>query len=171
MRYLFLALASTALLAGCGDSDDDQVISPPPNNRPVAMDASYTTQTDVAFTESFMASDEDGDALTFSLTGDMPKGSVVVNGDGTFTYTPPFEQTGSDAFMFTVSDGSQFTASATVNITIEVKQESFTDYSISAYQQSGSAMPLSVNGRAFTQDATSTAVYADLVASGSYQGN
>ncbi|WP_162131290.1 Ig-like domain-containing protein [Mycolicibacterium chubuense] len=60
------------------------------------------------------ATDPDRDDLTYSATGATAKGSVVVNSDGTFTYTPTqaarlvaFTTAGddTDSFTVTVSDG------------------------------------------------------------------
>ncbi|TKB55084.1 MAG: hypothetical protein E8D50_02520 [Nitrospira sp.] len=44
-------------------------------------------------------------------------GTVVSNGDGTFTYTPALNFTGTDTFTYTVSDGV-LTDTATVTITV-----------------------------------------------------
>ena len=45
-------------------------------------------------------------------------GSVVYNGDGTFTYTHNGSETTADSFTYTIDDGSGGTATATVNITV-----------------------------------------------------
>ena len=65
------------------------------------------------------ASDDDGDALTASLVaGSGPShGTVMVNADGSFTYTPNTGYTGSDSFQYAVSDGAEST-DATVTLTI-----------------------------------------------------
>ncbi|WP_290567007.1 Ig-like domain-containing protein, partial [Algiphilus sp.] len=44
-------------------------------------------------------------------------GSVVVNGDGTFTYTPNADFNGTDTFSYEVTDGQE-TASATVTVNV-----------------------------------------------------
>ncbi|MBO9695796.1 MAG: VCBS domain-containing protein, partial [Sphingopyxis sp.] len=46
------------------------------------------------------------------------KGSVVYNGDGTFTYTPTAGQEGSDSFTYMITDGDGDTATATVTVTL-----------------------------------------------------
>ena len=65
------------------------------------------------------SSDQDGDAITavagaLSTTGG---GSVAMNADGTFTYTPAAGFTGDDTFTFTVSDGALTnTGTATIHV-------------------------------------------------------
>ena len=41
-----------------------------------------------AGTPTINASDPDGDNVTYTVTGEPGKGSVIVNADGAFTYTP-----------------------------------------------------------------------------------
>ncbi|MDA9209414.1 cadherin-like domain-containing protein, partial [bacterium] len=65
---------------------------------------------------AFSGSDVDGDTLTFSFS-DPAKGSVVDNGDGTFTYTPDANANGSDSFTITANDGT-VDVTETVNVAI-----------------------------------------------------
>src|SRR5207245_2416974 len=46
-------------------------------------------------------------------------GSVVLNADGTVTYTPAANFNGSDTFTYTISDGHGATATGTVSITVK----------------------------------------------------
>ncbi|QCB53349.1 tandem-95 repeat protein [Sphingopyxis sp. PAMC25046] len=46
------------------------------------------------------------------------KGTVVYNGDGTFTYTPTAGQEGEDSFTYTITDGDGDTSTATVTVTL-----------------------------------------------------
>ena len=57
------------------------------NDAPVANATSATTSEDQDIVISLSGSDIDGDALTFSLSGDATNGSVVVNGSFA-TYAP-----------------------------------------------------------------------------------
>ncbi|MEW9922130.1 cadherin-like domain-containing protein, partial [Marimonas sp. MJW-29] len=45
-------------------------------------------------------------------------GTVVINGDGTVTYTPDADFNGTDSFTYTVSDGNGGTDTATVDVTV-----------------------------------------------------
>ncbi|MBQ1782189.1 MAG: type I secretion C-terminal target domain-containing protein, partial [Gammaproteobacteria bacterium] len=62
------------------------------------------------------ASDVDGDALSYVLGTSPANGSVVLNTDGTFTYTPNANYNGSDSFTVTVSDGQGGVVTSTVTI-------------------------------------------------------
>ena len=56
--------------------------------------------------------------LTFAKASDPAHGSVTLNADGSYTYTPAANFTGADSFTYTVSDGHGGTATATVTITV-----------------------------------------------------
>jgi VCBS repeat-containing protein len=64
------------------------------------------------------AVDADGDPLTAAFSTGPSHGSVTVNSDGSFTYTPATHFTGTDSFTFTVSDGTNTSAPATVAIDV-----------------------------------------------------
>jgi len=49
---------------------------------------------------------------------DPAGGSVILNPDGSFAYTPDAGFTGTDTFVYTASDGNGGTAIATVTITV-----------------------------------------------------
>ena len=65
------------------------------------------------------ASDAEGSPLTAVLvTGPANAASFTLNADGSFSYTPVADYYGSDSFVFRASDGSLFSQSATVTLTI-----------------------------------------------------
>ncbi|WP_148714755.1 tandem-95 repeat protein [Chitinolyticbacter meiyuanensis] len=64
------------------------------------------------------ATDVDGDPLSFSKGSDPAHGTVTVNPDGSWTYTPNANYNGSDSFTVTVSDGQGGTDTVTVNVGI-----------------------------------------------------
>jgi glycerophosphoryl diester phosphodiesterase len=67
-----------------------------------------------------VATDPDGDApLIFSLEDGPSHGSITVDADGTFTYTPVTGFSGTDAFTFKVDDGHGGWDVATQTLTIE----------------------------------------------------
>ena len=72
--------------------------------------------------------------LTASLVGLPSHGSVSVNSDGSFTYTPAVNYLGSDAFTYEASDGTSNSNPATVTITVTQYQQPTTratSYSLS----------------------------------------
>ena len=91
-----------------------------PNNPPVANNDSVSTAVNTAVNgnASTNDSDPDGDTLTYSVATNPTHGSVVLNANGTFTYTPTNGYSGADSFTYNVSDGKGGTASATVNVTV-----------------------------------------------------
>ncbi|WP_193745936.1 cadherin-like domain-containing protein, partial [Dickeya sp. MK7] len=62
-------------------------------------------------------SDVDGDALTVTAAS-AGHGTVVINADGTLTYTPNTNYSGTDTVTYTVSDGAGGTALGTLTVTI-----------------------------------------------------
>ena len=56
--------------------------------------------------------DVDGDTLAVTAASDGAHGTVVINGDGTLTYTPVADYHGEDSFSYTSSDGQGGTAMA-----------------------------------------------------------
>jgi hypothetical protein len=60
--------------------------------------------------------DPEGDRLTAEKTNDPPNGSVTLNPDGSFSYTPKPSFFGDDAFDYRASDPSGNSSTATVTI-------------------------------------------------------
>ena len=93
---------------------------PPPNRAPVAVNDTAVVDQDKSVTVNVLAndSDPDGNSLAVSSTTSPLHGSVVVNSNGTITYTPVAKFSGQDSFSYTISDGNGGSASATVNIQV-----------------------------------------------------
>ena len=95
------------------------------NDAPVAADDAYSVNEDavlnVAAVDGVQANDVDvdGDTLTATLVSLPSNGSVTLNGDGSFDYTPNADFFGADSFTYTVSDGSDASSETTVVITVE----------------------------------------------------
>jgi VCBS repeat-containing protein len=92
------------------------------NDTPVASNASRTTAEDSALTGNLVASDVDaGDTLTFVNVAGPSHGTVTVNADGSYTYTPAVNYNGPDSFTFKATDNAATPTdsnTATVSITV-----------------------------------------------------
>ncbi|MFA0482383.1 Ig-like domain-containing protein, partial [Vibrio splendidus] len=86
------------------------------NNSPVGDTVSFSTNEDTPVSGTLSASDEDGDSLSFTKATDPSNGSVVVDENGDWTYTPNENYNGNDSFTVVVSDGQGGTDTITVNI-------------------------------------------------------
>ena len=98
------------------------VVIVPANNAPVAVDDSFTAVEGIPFTSELgfndllsNDSDPDGDTLTVNTTpvSGPANGSLVLNADGTYTYTPNDNFNGTDSFVYEVMDGNGGAAQAT----------------------------------------------------------
>lgn len=61
--------------------------------------------------------DVDGDSVTYAKYQDPAHGTVTVNSNGTFTYTPEADFNGVDSFTYSATDGS-YTIGGVVTITV-----------------------------------------------------
>ncbi|QYU70303.1 TonB-dependent receptor [Leptolyngbya sp. 15MV] len=89
------------------------------NVPPVVGDDSETVAEDGVLngTVAGLASDGDGDALTFALVGGAPVG-LTFNVDGTYSYAPPADFNGSVSFQYRANDGAAFSNVGTVSIVV-----------------------------------------------------
>lgn len=81
----------------------------PVDDVPVANDASFTVDEDGSLTGSGVqvtAQNPDNEALSFAVLTQPLNGTVVMNDDGTFTYTPDPDFNGTDTFTYQVTDGT-----------------------------------------------------------------
>lgn len=100
-----------------GDAQDITVTVTDDGDAPVAAPANASGDEDTVITGVLTATDADGDNLTFSLADAPLNGDVVVDPDGSFTFTPDLDFNGEDTFTFTVSDGTLTdTETATISI-------------------------------------------------------
>ncbi|MFA5309344.1 MAG: Ig-like domain-containing protein, partial [Dehalococcoidales bacterium] len=100
-------------------------ITTPSNNAPVAVNNAYSADRNTALlvaAPGILANDTDanGDTLTAALTGSVSHGTLALNSNGSFTYTPATGYTGTDSFTYRANDGK--TNSNTATVTINVKE-------------------------------------------------
>ena len=100
----------------------------PANDNPVTVDSTGYLSEDTAFTSSVSATDVDGDSLSYVLDSGPANGSLAFNADGTYTYTPNEDYSGTDTFSYQVSDGQGGVDTATVTLDVsEVVEEANND--------------------------------------------
>ncbi|WP_188375416.1 Ig-like domain-containing protein, partial [Winogradskyella haliclonae] len=93
------------------------------NEPPVANDDTNTTEVDTPVSGTVLSNDfdPDGDPITVTGNTDPANGTVVVNPDGTYTYTPNPGFEGEDSFEYTICDDNTPTpACDTATVTIQV---------------------------------------------------
>ena len=108
------------------DYVDLAFIEPTENVNPVATGDSYSVVENNSLTVDINAgvlsndTDSNGDSLSVSSYDTAATvGSLTLNNDGSFSYTPVTDFTGTDSFSYTVSDGNGGidTATAYINVT------------------------------------------------------
>ncbi|MFG1342654.1 tandem-95 repeat protein, partial [Xanthobacter autotrophicus] len=96
----------------------------PVNDVPVAADDAYTVLEGatlaIAAGESLLANDRDveGDALSAVLVSGPAHGTLALNSDGSFTYTPEAGFNGADSFSYKTNDGSVDSTAAAVALIV-----------------------------------------------------
>ena len=142
----------------------------PTNDAPVATDDAYSVARNstliVGAAQGVLAndSDPDGDTITAQLVDDVAHGTLVLNADGSFTYTPVTDYQGLDTFTYRASDGQAVSNVATVTITVNSAPVATNDsYSVDEDQVLTVTAPQGV--LANDTDAEGDALTAELVAS------
>lgn len=94
------------------------------NAPPIANDDSYTTNKNTVLTvqagQGVFRNDSDDVSFTlqsYDATG-TNGGTIAMNGNGSFTYTPPSGFAGIDTFTYTIVDDQSQTSTATVTVTV-----------------------------------------------------
>gem|GEM_PF-1400175 len=83
----------------------------------VLPDVTIALNEDTSFSGTIVAFDANNDPITYGVDTDPTNGTVTVNADGTFTYTPTADFNGTDSFVVSASDGTDTTTSTvTVNV-------------------------------------------------------
>jgi gliding motility-associated-like protein len=110
------ALCSTAIVA---------INVNPINDSPIALNENYSTSEDVTlFGASVLGndSDPDGNPLLVTTTPlvNVSSGNLILNSDGTFTYTPVLNFNGTVSFVYEVCDNAIPSLCTTATATIDV---------------------------------------------------
>ncbi|MDB5384678.1 MAG: repeat-containing protein [Planctomycetaceae bacterium] len=90
------------------------------NTAPTVSNGTATTSVNTALNGSLasLATDAQGDTLTFAAVTQPANGTVTVNPNGTFVFTPNAGFVGTTSFTFTASDGSLTSTAAMYTVTV-----------------------------------------------------
>ena len=126
-KYLPMVMADAEEAAGNTDLADairEAATEDAENDAPAAEDDEYTVEEDDVLTVTVSSgvldndSDPENDDLTATVYADPSHGSLTLNADGSFTYTPDSGYTGTDSFSYRANDGELDSNAATVTITV-----------------------------------------------------
>jgi hypothetical protein len=99
------------------------ITTAPVNDAPAAAGDSYSTQVNTTLTVSapgVLGNDGDIDSatLTTQLVTSPAQGTLTLNANGSFVYTPTAGYTGPDSFSYRASDGALTSAAVTVTLSV-----------------------------------------------------
>ena len=90
------------------------------NQAPIAEDCAFETYKNLEVTGQLKVRDPEGQEMTFTLTRPPKRGDIIIQQDGSFTYTPKKNKVGIDSFTFTANDPAGKTSrEATVTVSIQ----------------------------------------------------
>ena len=91
----------------------------PAEGAPIAQELSISTYRNIPYRAQFLATDSEGEDITYAVVDQPRKGSVTAEG-ADFTYTPDEGITGADSFTYAATDSAgNISQPATVTVTIE----------------------------------------------------
>jgi len=176
---LVLLAAATLVVAACGSSDNDYMAPPPPpaNTAPSlsGITDKISNQDTVVGPIEFGIGDRETDAtsLTVAATADgtavVPADGVVLGGSGavrSITLTPLEAATGTVNVTLTVTDAQGLASMRSFAVTVNARNASLRDTSLSTFAKAATDEATAVNGFTFTQDVDDPAVFEPLIAAG-----
>ena len=121
----------------------------PGNNAPDTSDDTAATDEDTPVTISALDllsndSDPDGNDLNITSVGSSANGTAVLNADGTITYSPNADFSGTGSFTYTVSDGNGGFDTATVTVTVNAAEDAPDAANDTASSDTGGAIVIDV---------------------------
>jgi hypothetical protein len=149
------------------------------NTAPVANDDAYSKDEDTALTvpaPGVLANDTDAesDPLSAILDTGPSNGSLTLNADGSFTYTPNLNYNGTDSFTYTTADVNDGTDLATVTITVNAVNDApvANDDNATTDEDTGVTINVlandtDVDGDTLTVDSVTQATHGSVTSNGS----
>ncbi|HEU0130064.1 MAG TPA: Ig-like domain-containing protein [Mycobacteriales bacterium] len=122
------------------------------NDAPVATDDSVATNEDtpasVSAASGVLANDTDADSdpLTAVLVTGPAHGTLTLNADGSYLYTPAADYNGPDSFTYKANDGTADSNVATVSITVNAVNDAPVAAPVSDTTLEDTAKPVTLSG-------------------------
>ncbi len=140
-------------VVGAGITVEDCIVDPNENNNPSAMNDEATTLEGEAVSVSVLANDmdSDGDDLFICDLSQPANGTAQLFGSE-ISYTPNVGFSGSDTFTYSVCDGNEGQADATVTITVGAGNAEPTSNDDTATTDAGTAVSIDVLANDFDTD-------------------
>lgn len=102
------------------------------NKAPIAEDSAMETYKNLANTGKLKVTEPEGEKMVFTVVRQPKRGTVIVNEDGSFEYTPKKNKVGVDSFTYTAADpNGNVSREATVTVQI-MKPSDATQYTDTA---------------------------------------
>ena len=113
---------------------------------PIAKELEVRTYRNIPYHAQFLATDNEGDDVTYAVSAEPKHGTVTVNG-AEFTYTPKKNKTGSDTFSYVATDASgHASAPATVSVTVDKTKSGVTYADLNGNSAAAAAQQLAEEG-------------------------
>ena len=149
------------------------------NDPPVVQDDSYQTNEDVVLNVSQSSgvlnndSDPDNDILTASVQDSVSHGTILLNANGSFTYTPDTNYYGTDQFTYVANDGTVSSPEVTVSLTIISQNDNPVAHDDAATVNEGESTTINIVANDVDVDGTLdySTINISNVTNGSYTNN
>ena len=173
---LALLAATTFIVAGCSNNDNDPAPTPPMGNMAPAVSAIANvtaSQDSIVGPVAFGITDDTTPANTLKVTTVLdgnavfPADGVVIGGDGatrSVTLTPLEASTGTTTVTIVVTDAQGGVTGRAFTVTLNARAASIRDSVNSTFAKGEGDAPTSLNGFTFAQDADDPATFAPLLA-------
>ncbi len=116
-QYLTLLIVAGLSLVACGGDTSPPGDTNTGNSAPITQDINSSTTADTPVAITLLATDADGDDLSFEVSTTPSNGSLSGTAPD-LTYTPSTDFTGTDSFTYQANDGTVSSTPSTVTITV-----------------------------------------------------
>ncbi len=131
----------------------------PVNDAPVASAGSASGNEDATITGQAAASDVDSASLTYSIVSGPQHGTLTLNPNGSYLYTPVANYSGGDSFSFKANDGALDSNAAIVSLSVNPVN----DAPVASSGSASGAEDTTITGQAAASDIDSASLTYSVV--------